>query len=73
MTRRAFSPEATRVSVRRETAGSEATVPKTAGSHRSITTSVRQSPPSVTARARSRSVLPGSWMARGLRHGAKSP
>lgn len=41
---RALSPEVARVSIRRKAVGSEATGPKTAGSHRSVATSARQSP-----------------------------
>lgn len=59
--RRSFLAGATRVSMRRETVGSEATDPNTAGSARSIAMSARQSPPSATANARSTSILPGSW------------
>lgn len=64
---RAFSPDAARVSIRRETVGPEAT-----GSHRSVATSARQSSPSATARATSRRILPGPWTARGFRHGARA-
>lgn len=69
LARRAFSPEAARVSMRRETVGSEATGPNTAGSARSMATSARQSPPSATARTTSRRILPGSCTARAFRHG----
>ncbi|MDQ0808787.1 hypothetical protein QFZ63_000501 [Streptomyces sp. B3I7] len=69
---KASSPEAASVPIRREMVGSEATGPNTAGSHRSIATSARQSPPRATARATSRSILPGSWTARGFRHGARA-
>lgn len=67
-----LSPEAVSVSIRRETVGAVAIGPKTAGSHRNIATSARQSPPSTTARATSRRALPGSWTARGFRHGARA-
>jgi hypothetical protein len=54
----------------RETVGSEATNPNTAGSARTTAMSARQSPPSPRATARSSSTFAGSWMANGLRHGA---
>ena len=54
----------------RETVGSEATGPNTAGCSRSTAMSARQSPPSATAIARSTTVLPGSCTAKGFRHGA---
>lgn len=63
VTRRAFFPEAARVSMSRETVGAEATGPNTAGSARSMATSARQSLPSATARATSISILPGSCTA----------
>jgi hypothetical protein len=66
----AFSPAVARVPIRRETVGSEATGPNTVGSARSVAMSARQSPPSATASAMSRRTLPGSWTARGFRHGA---
>lgn len=69
---RAFGPAAARASTSRETVGSEGTGPKTPGSARSVPTSARQSPPSTTARATSRRILPGSWTARGRRHGASA-
>ena len=56
----------------RETVGSDATGPNTAGSARSTATSARQSPPSATATARSSSTLAGSCTAAGLRHGASA-
>lgn len=39
------------------------------GLARNMATSARQSPPRATETALSRSVLPGSWTVRGLRHG----
>lgn len=62
--RSAFSPEAARVSTRRETVGSEATGPNTAGSARNMPTSARQSPPSATASATSSRTFLGSWSPR---------
>ncbi|MGY3677790.1 hypothetical protein ACVWXU_001413 [Streptomyces sp. TE33382] len=59
--------------MRRETVGSEATGPNTAGSDRSTATSARQSPPSATARATSSRVLPGPCTARAFRHGVSAP
>lgn len=67
---RALGPAAARVAINRETVGSDATRPKTAGSLRSIPASARQSPPSATARATSSRAFPGSCSARGRRHGA---
>lgn len=58
--------------MRRETVGSEATGPNTAGSARSMATSARQFPPSATARATSRRILPGSCTARAFRHGVSA-
>ena len=60
------------VSTKRETVGSEATGPNTAGSARASATSAKQSPPTATARATSSRTLPGSCTARGLRHGASA-
>ncbi len=67
-----FPSEPARVSIRRETVGSEATGPNTAGSARSMPTSARQSPPSATARATSSKIFPGSCTARGFRHGVSA-
>lgn len=58
--------------ISRETVGSEATGPNTAGSARSRATSARQSPPSATASATSSRILPRSCTARGLRHGSSA-
>jgi hypothetical protein len=58
--------------MRRETAGSEATGPDTAGSARSMATSAGQSPPNATANATSRRILPGSCTARAFRHGVSA-
>jgi len=69
---RAFGPAAARAPISRETVGSEATGPNTPGSARSMPTSARQSPPSVTARATSSRIFPGSCTARGRRHGANA-
>jgi len=52
----------------RDTTGSEATGPASSGCSRSTAISARQSPPSATAAARSATILPGSWTARGPRH-----
>ena len=56
----------------RDTVGSDATRPYTPGSARSRATSARQSPPSASVNARSRTTLPGSCTAPGLRHGASA-
>ena len=53
----------------RETVGSEATGPNTAGCARTAATSDRQSPPSAIAVATSRNTLPGSCTPRSRRHG----
>lgn len=58
--------------MRRETVGSEATGPNTAGSARNMPTSAKQSPPNATASATSSRIFPGSWTARGFRHGANA-
>ncbi|CAL9629865.1 hypothetical protein SUDANB70_06077 (plasmid) [Streptomyces sp. enrichment culture] len=65
--RQCFSPAVARVSIRRETVGSEAAGPNRAGSAGSIAMSARQSPPSATASATSRRILPGLWTDRGFR------
>jgi hypothetical protein len=65
----ARGPAPASVSTSRDTVGSEATIPNSAGSARSAPMSDRQSPPSATARARSSRTLPGSCTARGLLHG----
>ena len=52
----------------RDTTGSDATGPASPGCSRSTAMSARQSPPSATAAARSATILPGSWTARGARH-----
>jgi hypothetical protein len=49
--------------------GSEATGPNNSGWARTTATSARQSPPKAIATARSSTVLPGSCLARGARHG----
>ncbi len=76
MARNAVGASAARVVNSRDTVGSEATDPNTPGSSRSRATSARQSPPNATATARSSTILPESWVAKGLRHGdsaAESP
>jgi len=65
----AASPPAASRSTVRDTVGSEATRPDTAGCARSTATSARQSPPNASAPARSRITLPGSWTAVNGRHG----
>lgn len=57
-----------RLLISREIVGSEATRPKTAGSDRIAAASARQSPPNARVIARSDTILPGSWVANGLRH-----
>ena len=52
----------------RDTTGSDATGPARCGCSRSTAMSARQSPPSASAAARSVTILPGSWTARGARH-----
>jgi hypothetical protein len=54
----------------RDTVGSEATNPYTAGSARTRAMSARQSPPSASVTARSAITLPGSWIAKGSRQRA---
>lgn len=49
--------------------GSEATAPNSSGWARSSAASAKQSPPSAIAKARSSTVLPGSWIDRAARHG----
>jgi hypothetical protein len=56
----------------RDTVGSEATGPNTAGSARSTATSAKQSPPRARVTARSVSTFAGSWTAVGFRHGARA-
>ena len=65
----AWSTSSAKVSTSRDTVGSDATGPNTAGSARSRFTSARQSPPNANATARSSTILPGSWIANGFRHG----
>jgi hypothetical protein len=55
--------------ISRDTVGSEATAPNTPGSARSRPISAKQSPPMASATARSQTILPGSWLASGLRQG----
>lgn len=57
---------------RRDTVGSEATDPNIPGWVRSSDKSAAQSPPTATAIAKSRTILPGLCVARGLRHGANA-
>ena len=52
----------------RDTTGSDATGPASPGCSRSTAISARQSPPSASAAARSATIFPGSWTARGARH-----
>jgi hypothetical protein len=61
--RTAASPEAARVPTKRETVGSEATGPKTAGSARSMPMSARRSPPDATGTRRSGRTFPRSCTA----------
>ncbi|BCK66447.1 hypothetical protein Srufu_004000 [Streptomyces libani subsp. rufus] len=68
----AFGPPAAGAPISRETVGSDATGPNTSGCSRRTPMSPRQSPPNARAVARSRTVFPGSWTARGLRHGASA-
>ena len=63
---------AANVVINRDTVGSEATGPNTSRSPRRCAMSARQSPPIATDTARSNTILPGSWVARGLRHGANA-
>src|SRR5436190_2874314 len=67
-----FGASAASAATVRDTVGSEATNPNTAGSARSTPMSARQSPPSATAIARSSRILPGSCTANGLRHDANA-
>jgi hypothetical protein len=62
----AASPE-----MRRETTGSEATGPDSAGSARGIATSDRQSPPSASVTARSVMIFPGSRTAGPVEYGTE--
>ena len=55
----------------RDTTGSDATGPASSGCSRKTAISARQSPPSATAAARSATIFPGSWTARGARHRAR--
>ena len=66
----ARGPSAARDLTSRDTTGSDATGPARAGCSRSTAISARQSPPRATAAARSATILPGSWTARGARHRA---
>ena len=69
--RMAFSARgrsAARALTSRDTTGSDATGPASSGCSRSTAISARQSPPRATAAARSATILPGSWTARGARH-----
>jgi hypothetical protein len=59
---------AARAATSRDTTGSDATGPARCGWSRSTAMSARQSPPSASAAARSATILPGSWTARGARH-----
>ena len=47
-------------------------MPNTPGSARNNATSEAQSPPIASDTARSSTILPGSWTARGLRHGTST-
>jgi hypothetical protein len=73
MAANALGASAANVAISRDTVGSDATAPNTAGSARSKPTSARQSPPIASATARSNTILPGSWLANGLRHGVNAP
>lgn len=64
----ALSASRANVSISRDTVGSEATRPNTAGSARTVAMSARQSPPRATAIARSPTIFPGSWIAVGRHH-----
>ena len=55
----------------RDTTESDATGPARSGCSRSTAISARQSPPSATAAARSATIFPGSWTARGARQRAR--
>ena len=68
----ARAASAASASIVRDTVGSDATSPNTAGSARSSATSARQSPPRASVTARSVTTLPGSWIAIGLRHRASA-
>jgi hypothetical protein len=70
--RTAFGPAPARVVTRRDTVGSDATGPNTPGCSRRTPMSERRSPPTASVTARSRTVFPGSWTARVLRHGASA-
>ena len=65
----AAGASAARVSISRDTVGSDATCPKTSGSERIWAMSARQSPPIATAIARSSRILPGLCTANGRIHG----
>jgi len=66
------SPPAARRSTVRDTVGSDATRPNTAGCARSTAMSARQSPPNASVPARSRTTLPGSWTAVSGHHGPRA-
>ncbi len=68
----AASPSSARISISRDTVGSEATGPNSSGWARTIATSARQSPPRAIAAARSSTTLPGSCAARAARHRANT-
>ena len=63
---------AANASINRDTVGSEATRPNTAGSARTTEMSDRQSPPMATLIAGSSRIFPGSKMAHCLRQGANA-
>jgi hypothetical protein len=69
----AFGASAANVAIRRDTVGSEATRPNNPDSAHSSATSARQSPPIASAIETSATLLPGSWLASGLRQGASAP
>src|SRR5438105_3687383 len=68
MAANAFGVSWASVVISRDTVGSEATDPKTPGSARSWEMSEALSPPMAIDIARSNMILPGSWVANGLRH-----
>src|SRR6478672_329288 len=68
----AAGASAARVSISRDTVGSEATCPNTPGSDRTWAMSARQSPPIATAIARSSRTFPGSCTANGRIQGASA-
>jgi hypothetical protein len=68
----ALGASAAKALINRDTVGSDATAPNTAGSARSTPISAKQSPPTASATTRSSTILPGSWLLIGLRHGVNA-